>query len=154
MSELLLELFSEEIPATMQQKAAVAYEEIFAKYFQEQTISFASIKSYVCPRRLTIHVTGIAAYISASKKEVKGPKTSAPENAIHGFCHSNGISKGLLSRQEIKGVEYFVYEQMTAEQQTKDILQKTLMNPISTYVWPKSMFWGDYQIKWVRPQWM
>ena len=151
MSELLLELFSEEIPATMQQKAAVAYEEIFAKYFQEQTISFASIKSYVGPRRLTIHVTGIAAYISASKKEVKGPKTSAPENAIHGFCHSNGISKDLLSRQEIKGVEYFVYEQMIAEQQTKDILQKTLMDPISTYVWPKSMFWGDYQIKWVRP---
>ena len=151
MSELLLELFSEEIPATMQQKAAVAYEEIFAKYFQEQTISFASIKSYVGPRRLTIQVTGIAAYISASKKEVKGPKTSAPENAIYGFCHSNGISKDLLSRQEIKGVEYFVYEQMKAEQQTKDILQKTLMDPISTYVWPKSMFWGDYQIKWVRP---
>lgn len=151
MSELLLELFSEEIPATMQQKAAVGYGEIFAKYFQEQTISFASIKSYVGPRRLTIQVTGIAAYISASKKEVKGPKTSAPENAIHGFCHSNGISKDLLSRQEIKGVEYFVYEQMIAEQQTKDILQKTLMDPISTYVWPKSMFWGDYQIKWVRP---
>jgi len=151
MSELLLELFSEEIPAMMQQKAAAGYEEIFAKYLGEQTISFASIKSYVGPRRLTIHVTGIAAYISASKKEVKGPKTSAPENAIEGFCHSNGISKDLLSRQEIKGVEYFVYEQMTAQQQTKDILQNTLMDPISAYVWPKSMFWGDYQIKWVRP---
>ena len=151
MSELLLELFSEEIPATMQQKAAAEYEEIFAKYFQEQTISFANIKVYVGPRRLTLHVTGIASYILPSKKEIKGPKTSAPENAIEGFCNSNGISKDLLSRQEIKGVEYFVYNQILAEQQTKDILKNTLMNPISAYVWPKSMFWGDYQIKWVRP---
>ena len=151
MSELLLELFSEEIPAMMQQKAAAGYEEIFAKYFQEQTISFASIKVYVGPRRLTLHVTGIASYILPSKKEIKGPKTSAPENAIEGFCNSNGISKDLLSCQEIKGVEYFVYNQILAEQQTKDILKNTLMNPISAYVWPKSMFWGDYQIKWVRP---
>ena len=151
MSELLLELFSEEIPAMMQQKAAAEYEEIFAKYFQEQTISFASIKVYVGPRRLTLHVTGMASYILPSKKEIKGPKTSAPEDAIEGFCNSNGISKDLLSRQEIKGVEYFVYNQILAERQTKDILKNTLMNPISAYVWPKSMFWGDYQIKWVRP---
>ncbi len=151
MSELLLELFSEEIPATMQQKAALRYEEIFAKYFAEQTISFASIKAYVGPRRLTIHVSGIASYSAAGKKEIKGPKISAPENAIQGFCHSNGISKDELTRQEIKGVEYFIYEQTTAKQQTKDILKNTLMDPIAAYVWPKSMFWGDYQIKWVRP---
>lgn len=151
MSELLLELFSEEIPATMQQKAAAVYEEIFTKYFQEQTINFADIKVYVGPRRLTIHVAGIAPYVQASKKEIKGPKTSAPENAVEGFCHSNGISKDLLISQEIKGIEYFVYEQATDEQLTKDILKNTLMNPVSAYVWPKSMFWGDYQIKWVRP---
>ncbi|MBA2629356.1 MAG: glycine--tRNA ligase subunit beta [Rickettsiaceae bacterium] len=151
MSELLLELFSEEIPAMMQQKAVAGYEEIFAKYFQEQTISFSSIKAYAGPRRITIHVSGISSYIEAITKEIKGPKTSAPENAIEGFCHSNGISKDLLTRQEIKGVEYFVYEQILAKQETKNVLKNTLMNPISAYVWPKSMFWGDYQIKWVRP---
>lgn len=151
MNELLLELFSEEIPATMQNKAAVAYEEIFAKYFEEQGIGFDSIKVYATPRRLTIHVSGIASYIQPSKKEIKGPKTSAPENAILGFCHSNGISKEALLRQEIKGVEYFIYEQTLERQQTKDILKNTLANPISAYVWSKSMFWGDYQIKWVRP---
>jgi glycyl-tRNA synthetase beta chain len=151
MSELLLELFSEEIPAMMQQKAVAGYEEIFAKYFQEHAISFSSIKGYVGPRRIAIHISGISSYVEATTKEIKGPKTSAPENAIEGFCHSNGISKDLLTRQEIKGVEYFVYEQILAKQETKNILRNTLMNPISAYVWPKSMFWGDYQIKWVRP---
>jgi len=151
MSELLLELFSEEIPAMMQQKAVAGYEEIFAKYFQEQTINFSSIKAYAGPRRITIHVSGISSYVEATTKEIKGPKISAPDNAIEGFCHSNGISKDLLTHQEIKGVEYFVYEQILAKQETKNILQNTLMNPISAYVWPKSMFWGDYQIKWVRP---
>jgi glycyl-tRNA synthetase beta chain len=151
MSELLLELCSGEIPAMMQQKAAIAYKDIFAKYFTDNAIKFDQIDVYVGPRRLTIHATGVATKLAAITKELKGPKVSAPQGAIDGFCRSNNITAAELTRTEIKGVELYVYEQKTPEQNTKDILLDSLHRPISEYVWPKSMYWGRYKIKWVRP---
>ena len=151
MSELLLELCSGEIPAMMQQKAAIAYKDIFTKYFIDNAIKFDQIDVYVGPRRLTIHATGVATKLAAITKELKGPKISAPQSAIDGFCRSNNITAEELKRTEIKGVELYVYEQKTPEQNTKDILLDSLHIPISEYVWPKSMYWGRYKIKWVRP---
>ncbi|MDA9163628.1 glycine--tRNA ligase subunit beta, partial [Rickettsiaceae bacterium] len=81
----------------------------------------------------------------------KGPKVSAPEQAIEGFCRANNITSSDLSVKEIKGSEFYIYEQNIKEQSTKDILAQTIDQPISEYVWPKSMYWGDYKIKWVRP---
>ncbi len=151
MSELLLELFSEEIPAMMQGKAASAYKVIFAKYFASKKISFGKIDVYVGARRVTIHVTDVASSLSANVLEHKGPKVSAPEQAIAGFCRANNITSSDLSVKEIKGAEFYVYEQNIPEQSTKDILEQTIDKPIAEYVWPKSMYWGDYKIKWVRP---
>ena len=151
MSELLLELFSEEIPAMMQGRAASAYKEIFTKYFASLNIGFKDIEIHVGPRRLCIYVNGLPSVIPSSINEMKGPKTSAPEKAIEGFCRSNNISKDDLEIKEIKGADFYFYTQKTEEQRTEDILLDTISNPISEYVWPKSMYWGDYQIKWVRP---
>lgn len=151
MSELLLELFSEEIPAMMQQKAARAYKDIFSKYFVKNEISFDKINVYVGPRRVTIHAVGIPLELAASTKELKGPKISAPKQAIEGFCRSNNIVSNDLAVKEIKGIEFYVYVQEIKAQNIKDILYKTLQEPIAEYVWPKSMYWGNYEIKWVRP---
>lgn len=151
MSELLLELFSGEIPAMMQQKAAVAYREIFAKYFASKGIKFDSLEVYVGPRRLALYVQGMPAKLEASAEEFKGPKTSAPEAAISGFCRANNITPEQLAKKEINGAEFYVYLQQKPEQSTKDILLSSLSEPISEYIWPKSMYWGDYKIKWVRP---
>ncbi|GAB4162787.1 MAG: glycine--tRNA ligase subunit beta [Rickettsiaceae bacterium] len=151
MSELLLELFSEEIPAMMQQKAAQGYKEIFTNYFKEKKINFVSVDVYVGPRRVAIHAAGVSPSIEANVTEIKGPKTSAPIQAIEGFCQSNKISQDELKTKEINGVGYFIFEQKASQQLTKDILTKDLPNLISAYVWPKSMYWGDYKIRWVRP---
>ena len=134
MSELLLELCSGEIPAMMQQKAAIAYKDIFTKYFIDNAIKFDQIDVYVGPRRLTIHATGVATKLAAITKELKGPKISAPQSAIDGFCRSNNITAEELKRTEIKGVELYVYEKKTPEQNTKDILLDSLHIPISEYI--------------------
>ena len=151
MSELLLELFSEEIPAMMQQKAAMAYKDIFSKYFVANAIEYKKIDVYVGSRRLTIHAVGMASKIAASEKEIKGPKITAPKGAMDGFCRSNNITPEQLSQAEVKGVEFYMYKQKIPAQNTRDILLDSLQTPIAEYVWPKSMYWGDYKIKWVRP---
>ena len=151
MSELLLELFSGEIPAMMQQKAAVAYQEIFAKYFRGKGINFDSLEVYVGPRRLALHVKGMPAKLEAFEEEFKGPKLGAPDAAIAGFCRANNITPDQLSKKEIKGAEFYVYLQQKPEQKTEDILLNSLQEPISEYIWPKSMYWSNYKIKWVRP---
>ena len=151
MSELLLELFSEEIPAMMQQKAAIAYKDIFSKYFVANAIEYKKIDVYVGSRRLTIHAVGMASKIAASEKEIKGPKITAPKDAIDGFCRSNNITPQQLLQVEVKGVEFYTYKQKIPAQNTRDILLDSLQTPIAEYVWPKSMYWGDYKIKWVRP---
>jgi len=151
MSELLLELFSEEIPAMMQQQAVAAYKEIFSKYFVVHTIKFDAIEVYVGPRRLAIHAIGLPSSLPANTTELKGPKISAPAQAIEGFCRSNNITVNDLVIREINGVEFYLYEQKNLAQNTKDILLNSLHQPIAEYVWPKSMYWGDHKIKWVRP---
>lgn len=151
MSELLLELFSGEIPAMMQQKAAAAYKDIFTQYFTEKAITFDQINVYVTPRRLAMHVTGIPTKLAASIIELKGPKVAAPKAAVDGFCRSNNITPESLSQKEINGAMFHVYIQQKPEQNTKDVLLASLQEPIAEYIWPKSMYWGDYKIKWVRP---
>ncbi|MDG1436536.1 MAG: glycine--tRNA ligase subunit beta [Rickettsiaceae bacterium] len=151
MSELLLELFSGEIPAMMQPKAVSAYKEIFPKYFAELGIKYDDLEVYIGPRRLTIHVTGMLTKLPESIKEFKGPKVTAPQGAIEGFCRSHNITIEQLVREEVKGTEFFVYKQVIPEQNTRDILLNSLDKPLAEYVWPKSMYWGSYNIKWVRP---
>jgi glycyl-tRNA synthetase beta chain len=150
-SELLLELFSEEIPAMMQNNAAKAYEKIFIQYFNSLQINFHSIEVHAGARRLSIYVNGLPLIIPASVSEVKGPKKSAPSAAIDGFCKSNDIKTSDLSIKKVNGTDFYFYFPKTAERKTEDILINSLSKPIAEYVWSKSMYWGEYKIKWVRP---
>lgn len=151
MSELLIELFCEEIPAMMQARAETAYLDIFKKYFQEKEIVFEEIKIFTGPRRIAIFVNGVAKEIKGKFISIKGPRTDSLPVAIEGFCKSNDISKADLIVREVKGVECYFYEKEIASQPTKLALLDSLTHPILEYVWPKSMYWSDYKIKWVRP---
>ncbi len=151
MSELLIELFSEEIPAMMQSKAEIAYLNIFTKYFQEKKIGFKDIKIFVGPRRVVIYADGLDKEIKGQAISIKGPKVGSPELAIEGFCKSNNINKADLVIQEVKGTKCYFYEKEITTQKITDIFLKSLAEPIMEYVWPKSMYWSDYKIKWVRP---
>ena len=151
MSELLLELFSEEIPAVMQKDAETGFKEIFIKYFTRHEISFNNLAVYVGPRRVTIHAEGLPAKIAAKEIEIKGPKTEAPGQALEGFCRANSIMREELIIKEISGAKYYFIQRTIPEKNTQELLLDTLAEPIGEYVWPKSMYWSDYKIKWVRP---
>ena len=151
MSELLLELFSEEIPAMMQRNAASKFKEIFSNYFTRNHIIYNKIETFVSTRRICIYANGISRSIEPICKEIKGPKITAPNQAIEGFCKSNNITRDLLEIKKIKNIEFYIFNHKTISKQTSEFLKDSLSQVISEYVWPKSMYWGDYKIKWVRP---
>lgn len=149
-SELLLELFSEEIPAFMQKNAEEGYLNIFTKIFEENEI-FAKVQVFSGPRRITVYVTHLPKAILSKELEIKGPSVAAPESAINGFCKAYNVSKLELSTKLISNQLYYFFVKKTAEKEIKEILPKIIVEAINKYSWTKSMFWGDYKIKWVRP---
>lgn len=150
MSELLLELFSEEIPAFMQKNAEEGYLNIFTKIFEENEI-FAKLQVFSGPRRITLYATHLPKVTLPKEIEIKGPSTEAPEAAINGFCKAHNVSKLELSTKLINNQLYYFYIKKVTERQIKEILPEIIIEAINKYSWAKSMFWGDYKIKWVRP---
>lgn len=151
MSELLLELYSEEIPAFMQKKAEQSYHEIFAKIFFNNQIEFGDIKIYVGPRRVAVHISNISNFVSAKEIEIKGPRIDAPTAAIDGFCRSNNITKDHLLQKSIKDQLCYVYIHKIPDTLVGEVLHKLIPEAINSYVWPKSMRWGAYELRWIRP---
>lgn len=149
-SELLLELFSEEIPAFMQKNAEEGYLNIFTKIFEENEI-FAKVQVFVGPRRITLHATHLPKITLPKEEEIKGPSIEAPEAAINGFCKAHNVSKLELSTKLISNQLYYFFVKKTKEREIKEILPEIIIEAINKYSWAKSMFWGDYKIKWIRP---
>lgn len=151
MSELLLELFSEEIPALLQVPALEAYQKIFENFLAQNNIKYDAVKTFCGPRRITICVQGLPYHTETTKTEIKGPKVGAPENAIEGFCQSNKITKDQLIITRIKDVEYYLFNQETKAREISSLLRESLGQLIGSYTWPKSMYWGKSEFKWIRP---
>lgn len=149
-SELLLELFSEEIPAFMQKNAEEGYLNIFTKIFEENEI-FAKVQVFAGPRRITLHATHLPKITLPKEEEIKGPSIEAPEAAINGFCKAHNVSKLELSTKLISNQLYYFFVKKTEEREIKEILPEIIIEAINKYSWAKSMFWGDYKIKWIRP---
>ncbi|KIJ88700.1 glycine--tRNA ligase subunit beta [Rickettsia asembonensis] len=150
MSELLLELFSEEIPAFMQKNAEEGYLNIFTKIFEENEI-FAKVQLFAGPRRITLYATHLPKVTLPKETGIKGPSIDAPEAAINGFCKAHNVSKLELSTKLINNQLYYFFVKKTEEREIKEILPEIIIEAINKYSWAKSMFWGDYNIKWVRP---
>lgn len=151
MSELLLELYAEEIPALMQEKARSSYHEIFEKKLKEAGIDSFNIVSNVGPRRISFFLTNLPKSLESKKTELKGPKVGAPDPAIEGFCKSNNISRKDLVIKEVKGQECYFLLKESGKREMTQILPKIITETIGDYVWPKSMCWGDYEMRFVRP---
>ncbi len=151
MAELLLELFSEEIPARMQAGAATELKQRMSVRLQELQISFEKVESFVTPRRLTLVATGIPEQQPDTIVEKKGPRVGAPEAAITGFLKSVSLTLDQLEvRATDKGDFYFSsIEQKGAP--TASLLVPAIEQVISSISWPKSMKWGTSTIRWVRP---
>jgi glycyl-tRNA synthetase beta chain len=147
MSELLLELFSEEIPAKMQSRMANLLKDSIALKLKEAEIGFENINYYATPRRITIYIQNFIFQTSDLTEEKKGPKIDAPDSAISGFAKSCAISKEDLL---IKDGYYFGVICKKAKNKPEDIAL-IVNQSIADLVWPKSMKWASYDIRWVRP---
>lgn len=151
MPDLLIELFSEEIPARMQAKAADDLKSRVTNGLVEAGLTYAGAAAYATPRRLALRVDGLTERSPDVKEERKGPRTDAPEKAIEGFLRGAGVSReDLIERDEKKGrVFYAVIEKpgRPAAEIVADLLEDTIRN----FPWPKSMRWGAGSLRWVRP---
>lgn len=151
MAELLLELFSEEIPARMQQDAAERLKSAVADGLKQQSLSFKQMATSVTPRRLALVVDGLPASQGDTKEERRGPRSDAPEAALQGFLRSTGLKKEQLEvRKTDKGEFYFAVIESKG-QSTSEVLIRVIQDVLTKFVWPKSMRWGNHTIRWVRP---
>ncbi|MDD9335002.1 MAG: glycine--tRNA ligase subunit beta [Rickettsiaceae bacterium] len=150
MSELLLELFSEEIPSLMQKNAAESYKTIFTTILQESEL-VADVQLYVGSRRIAVHITNLPKSIPPKEITIRGPKVSATQQAVEGFCRSNNIEQNKLSTLLVQGQLYYIIVKSTIETDIRVLLQEIIPKAINKYIWPKSMYWGNYDISWIRP---
>ena len=149
--DLLIELFSEEIPARMQWKAAEDLKTLFKKQFSEVSLTYDRLESFITPRRLSLAVQGLDLSQPSLTSERKGPRIDAPEKAIQGFLSSTGLRLDQCEERVLeKGTFYFATIQ-TKSQLTESLLPKIVQNVVDTFPWPKSMRWGHSQKSWVRP---
>jgi glycyl-tRNA synthetase beta chain len=151
MPDLLIELFSEEIPARMQAKAADDLKSRMTNGLVDAGLTYAGAAAYATPRRLALRVDGLTDRSPDIKEERKGPRVDAPEKAIEGFLRGAGVSRDdLIERDEKKGrVFYAMIEKpgRSAEGIVAEVLEETIRN----FPWPKSMRWGAGSLRWVRP---
>ncbi|MBA4804977.1 MAG: glycine--tRNA ligase subunit beta [Brevundimonas sp.] len=147
MPQLLLELFSEEIPARMQGGAARDLERMAAERLKAAGLAYDALTAFAGPRRLTLVVEGLLAATPDREEELKGPKTSAPAQALEGFLRKTGLTREQLVERD--GVFFAVIS--SKGQRTADLVPAMVDQIVRGFPWPKSMRWGTGTLRWVRP---
>jgi glycyl-tRNA synthetase beta chain len=147
MADFLLELLSEEIPARMQATARNDLARLFAECTGEAGLKTGAIEVYSTPRRLALIARDVAEATEATSEELKGPRTSAPPQALEGFLRKTGLNKDQLEDRD--GIYFAVIER--EGRTASDILADTIRRIVADFPWPKSMRWGDGSLRWVRP---
>ncbi len=153
MPELLLELFSEEIPARMQRRAAEDLKKAVTNALVDAGLVYEGAKAFVTPRRLALTVTGLPARSPDTREEKKGPRVGSPQPAIDGFLKSAGltsIDQAKIESDPKKG-EFYVAHIEKKGADAEAILAGLLPRIITDFQWPKSMQWGHGGLTWVRP---
>jgi glycyl-tRNA synthetase beta chain len=153
MPDLLLELFSEEIPARMQRRAAENLKSLVTNALVDQGVTYEGAKAFSTPRRLTLHIAGLAAGSRATREERKGPRVGAPEKALEGFLRGAGLSsieEAQVVSDPKKG-DFYVAVIEKPGRATPDIIADAMPGIIRSFPWPKSMRWGSGALRWVRP---
>jgi glycyl-tRNA synthetase beta chain len=152
MTDLLIELRSEEIPARMQARARADLVALLTGELARAGIAAAAMTAYSTPRRLAVIATGLPDATDAVTEEVKGPRTSAPDQALDGFLRKTGLTRDQLT--ERGGVWFAVTSR--PGRRTADVVAEAIPAIIRAFPWPKSMRWGQASLsteslRWVRP---
>ena len=152
MSDFLLELLSEEIPARMQEKASADLQRLFEAEIAKAGLATEAIETYATPRRLALIARGLPAATQAVSEETKGPKKSAPPQALEGFLRKTGLTAEQLVERD--GTLFAIVEK--PGRATADVLAEAIPAIVRGFPWPKSMRWGKASastasLRWVRP---
>ena len=156
MTDFLLELLSEEIPARMQAKARVDLERLFTEQMAAAGLEAGGVTVYSTPRRLALIAKDLPAQTEAVSEEAKGPPESAPDQAVEGFCRKNDVTRDQLEVRDVKGRPTYFAVINKPGRDTKDVLAEAIPAIIKAFPWPKAMRWGDASastesLRWVRP---
>lgn len=147
MPQLLVELFSEEIPARMQAGAARDLERMASERLKAAGLTWDALTTYAGPRRLTLVIEGLPTATPDRSEEIKGPRANAPEQALEGFLRKTGLTRDQLTERD--GVLFAVIEE--AGRPTTAVIAETVDQIVRAFPWPKSMRWGTGTLRWVRP---
>ncbi|WP_019220590.1 glycine--tRNA ligase subunit beta [Bartonella senegalensis] len=157
MSDLLLELFSEEIPARMQRKAAADLKKSVTDQLVNAGLTYKAAHEYWTPRRLTLDIRGLSIRSKDTHEERKGPSTKSPQHVIDGFLRATGlsdISEAYIAHDHKKG-DFYIAKIVKKGRSAEEIIADILPNIIRNFPWPKSMRWGkdsekNGALKWIR----
>jgi glycyl-tRNA synthetase beta chain len=147
MSDFLLELLSEEIPARMQAKARNDLARMFAEALDGEGLGHGAIETFSTPRRLALIARDVAEATEASNEELKGPRTSAPQQALEGFLRKTGLGKDQLEERD--GTWFARIDR--PGRSAADVIAEAIASIVADFPWPKSMRWGSGELRWVRP---
>ncbi|MGY6551833.1 MAG: glycine--tRNA ligase subunit beta [Erythrobacter sp.] len=155
-SDFLLELRSEEIPARMQAGARAELEKLFRREMQAAGVAAGEVTVWSTPRRLALIARALPLATEAVSEEAKGPPQGAPDAAIDGFCRKNGVARDDLELRDVKGRMTYFAVVNTPGRAMADVLAEAIPAIIRDFSWPKSMRWGAASIstdalRWVRP---
>jgi len=151
MADLLIELFSEEIPARMQKKASDDLKKMITDALKAASLTFDAAEAYATPRRLALNVTGIPEATADISEERRGPSTSAPEKALEGFMRGAGVTRDQLEEHEEKKGTFFYAKIEKPGRAATEVIAEAVTAAVRNFPWPKSQRWGTGSLKWVRP---
>jgi glycyl-tRNA synthetase beta chain len=151
MSEFFLELFSEEIPSSLQKNLREDLLDNFNKFFNEKFINFKRSSSYSTPNRLIILFEGLQRQVVLKSEETKGPNINAPEVALDGFLRSNNISTNDLFKKKTDKGEFYFFKTKSKKLNTHTLLEQSIPVLLKKIQWKKSMKWGEFDLNWGRP---
>lgn len=152
MSELLLEIFSEEIPARMQKRASEDLARLVTDALKAAGVDAVKAQAFATPRRLALVIDGLPEKTPDVKEERKGPKVGAPDQAIQGFLRAAGLSSiDQATVQEDKKGAFYVAITEKPGRATADLIAEIVPDAVRAFPWPKSMRWGSGTLRWVRP---
>jgi glycyl-tRNA synthetase beta chain len=150
MAELLLELFSEEIPARMQARASADLSKLVTDGFKAADLAFETVETLVTPRRLTLIIGGLPEKQPDLREERRGPRADAPEKAINGFLAGNGVTLDQCEKREMpKGTFLFAIVEQKGRA-ASEVIKEIVEDAMAKLPWPKSMRWADQKVRWVR----
>ena len=153
MPDLLLELFSEEIPARMQRRAADDLKSLVTNALVEAGLTYEGAKAFATPRRLALHIAGLPVASKATREERKGPRVGSPAQALEGFLRGAGLSsieEATIQSDPKKG-EFYIAVIEKPGRPAEQIIAEVMPGIIRNFPWPKSMRWGSGTLRWVRP---